>query len=364
MSKSWRPTAIAREIVRNLRADWMWNALTFVIAFATIIFVLVSDLNAISTSITAERHLVASGKQVVVVDTIDLSNGPAVSSSNCVSLSQNDHVIVAGGLSKVGIATIPSHPGHPFRVYGGTGSIRRVLDPSNSSITGGAVAVHLSRQLGLRHGDQASLIIDGTHAGTTEQRVSIFNPSRHELGDGIWLVDHYTPKVDECWVEFDHTAANHGYSIVSARFSTNRNTSISSLIPDDDLIVNPRDQFRNRSLGGNYVLIGALLGAPTALGIWLQRSRGGLYRSFGASARTTAVIIGTPALWVVSLAAAGAWAVVRAWAQVTGLVAGADGWLVAMRGLLVAGATGVVVIVVSSLAVSHGDITNQLKDRV
>lgn len=363
-NRAWTASVVSREIGQNLRADWMWNLATLVLAFATVVFLLVSDLNAISTSITTERELTDAGKYVVVVRTLDLSDGPAVPAQRCTNLSQLEHVIAVGGLSNLGIASIPSHPGHSFRVYGGVGGIRRVLDPEKPGAGGDAVATHLSRQLGVRSGDEVLMAVASGPQRDTPGTVQVFNPTRHELGDGMWLVGQHAQVVDECWVEFEREAFEHGLAIVRSSFIADRNTTISPLIADDDLVSNPQEQFDSRALRNNYWLIGALLGAPSALGIWLQRSRGGLYRSFGASKLRTAVMIAARAVWVAAFASADAWVTVRIWFEESDRIAGIDGWAVATRGFLLSWTTAFLLIVVASFAAAHGDITKQLKDRV
>lgn len=342
----------------------MWNVATLALAVVTVTFLLVSDINAISTSISNERALADAGKYVVVVRTIDLSDGPAVPAQRCTDLARLDAVAAAGGLSKLGIATIPSHPGHSFRVYGGMGAILRVLDPGMPVAGGEAVATRLSGQLGVRDGDKVAMTIASGPQRDRPGIVRLFSPIRHELGDGMWLVGHHAEAVDECWVEFEREAIEHGVAIVRSSFIAERNTTINLLIADDALLSDPQEQFDSRALRGNYLLIGVLLGAPSALGIWLQRSRGGLYRSFGVSRFKTAITLAVPAIWVVSLASASAWIAVRFWFEESDRIAGVDGWSVATRGFLLASATGFLLIVSASFAAAHGDITKQLKDRV
>lgn len=363
-NRSWPVRVLLREVVRNLRADWSWNLATFVLAVATAGFLLVSDLAAVSESITLERKLAAAGKYVVLAGTIDLSDGPAIDSRVCTDLARLSHVAAAGGISTLGIATISSHPGDSFRVYGGVGAIRRVLDPGDPAVGGDAVAASLSRQLGLRDQNLVSMEISSGPPRAAPGTVRVFNPSRHELGDGMWLVGNYTPTIDECWVEFEREAFVYGPDIVRSSFAAARNATITRLIPSDDLGLTPQEQFARRALRNNYPLLGMLLGAPFAIGIWLRRSRGGLYRSFGASKLKTATMIAAPEVWVAVFASACAWVGVRRWIVEAELVTGSQGWTVVTRGFLISSAVGYSLIVVASLAAAHGDITKQLKDRV
>lgn len=355
---------IIREITKNLSADWHWTLVTLLITLVTMSFLVVSELNAVSSSLVEERRLVTAGKHVVVVRTIDLSNGPAVPTQTCTDFALLNEVRAVGGLTNLGTASVASHPGHSFRLYGGTGGIRRVLDPTSSEATGDAVAEHLSHQLGVRANNKIPLRVDSALPATSDRNVSVFNPLRHELGEGMWIVPHHSPMVAECWIEFTPSAFDHSSAIVTSRFVADQNTSISRLITDDELISNPRAQFGNRALHGNHMLLGIVLGAPTALNIWFQRSRGGLYRSFGASIPKTALIIGVPAIWVTLMASAAAWVIARAWIETSGLPLGTDGWAVAARGCILAGTAAFLVNVAATVFATNGDISTQLKDRI
>lgn len=358
----WPARFTGREIAANLRADFMW-----IVVLATYVALLVAVIVNVETAAAAdaladERTLVEAGAGVVVV-TAGSTGTTAISTESCMQLGTIADAIAAGGLRSHQSATIPTHPGAPFRLYGGTGQIGRVLDPTfdTGSAQASLVADELASSLGIRNGDTTTVTPLDQQPSPVGPAYA-FNPARHTLGGSMWIVDSYEPYVDECWIEYPLHTANAGLAAARAAFAADPSTTVAPLLGTSG--IEPAETFAHRPLADVWPIAGLLVVAPSLLVLRLHRIRIALYRSFGAGRITAAFIVTAPLLWTLFVGTACGISAGALVVSAAGRDIGADGGDVTMRGVASTVAVAAAVLAVAGLAGARGDVTNQLKDRV
>jgi hypothetical protein len=362
-ARRWRVLVVVREIVLNIGIGWPWHLIAGCICIVTVAFVAHTDATAVIDALTAERDLTTAGQYTLVITGTAESRGPTIDSGTCLDLNSYPFVVAAGGLQHLGSGEIGSHPGTPFRLYAGTGSIRRVLDPNDKRGGASGIAAPLAKQLGVP--DHSTVDLETLDGAETQAHLSSdwFEPgTRHEFGDIMWISGQRLDAIDECWVEFVPAASPYARGITRAAAAFDGNVAVVNVVPSDERGTLPIDLFEERATNGLYIYFGLLIALPACLIMWFQRARTALYRSLGSGRLTATAVAYLESSWVILLCTSigllsAEW---RLGSDVRS--AAIDYAPVVTRNTLIMLAASHALLAVVATALSSGSIASQLKD--
>lgn len=293
--------AVLREHWLNLRAEWL-QLLPVAVAVALVAgFIVWTTADAANRAITEHRDRIARGQHVVIAQPLG-GDDANLSTQFCLDAAAAPAVTASGGLRLIGTGETASHPGTPFRVMAGAGSIRRVLDPTDTTGGVNGIAAALAHQLGTPHATRVQLgaIVDPsgtTVAPTPSLQANWFNPqTRHELGTIMWLTAARPDTVEECWMEFTAAAAPHGRAIVESLLAFDN--QISTRFPlDVEGLPTPQQMFAARPAAGLEAWFGLAAALPALVFLRQKRSHTALYRSLGMNRIQAAALAATQVAW-------------------------------------------------------------------
>lgn len=366
MRSRWTLHAVLREPWMNLRAEWP-QLLPVAVAVALAAgFIVWTTADAANRAIAEHRDRIARGQYVVIAQPLG-GDDANLSTQSCLNVAAAPGVTATGGLHLIGTGETASHPGTPFRVMAGAGSIRRVLDPTDTTGGVNGIAAPLAHQLGTPHDTRVQLdaIVDPsgtTVASTPRLQANWFNPqTRHELGAIMWLTAARPDAVNECWIELTAAAAPHGRKIVESLLAFD--TQISTRSPlDVEGLPTPQQMFAARPAAGLEAWFGLAAALPALVFLRQKRSHTALYRSLGMSRIQAAALAATQVVWTTLTATligglAAALILATRHSPVSGI------WPPTLKAILFVLTATLAAQVITATAFSGGNLMDQLKEQ-
>ena len=368
-SVRWSWAATGRETLLNLFTAPLHVISLFIAMASATGFLAFADAQAALRAVVEQRDLVESGQFVFVAASPDSSARGTIQSTRCNGSSFPQSEVV-GGLSFLGPAQVSSHPGTPFRVYLGTGAIRRVLDPAAETTGGSAISVPLSRAIGIRRNHAMTvdpIVLTGTPVFTSATvRPQLFSPSsRHPFGDSMLLVSGVDRNIDECWVELTASSAHYARGLLRAALlaPNGAGPAVAAAVDSSPGDVSPLDRFAQRSTADASLILGTATGVLAGTSVWFRRQRVALYRAHGMGTFRVGAMVMWDICWpVLSGASCGLAAAALLHRADQELAAPAEVWPVAMRSAFSAVAATLGIAGCATWFAIRGNLVANLKD--